>query len=60
MSKQRAEFVSVDEQLQKKINADQTFNALKRMRDLQTNQQSKLEIQELMNNRVVELASEKS
>jgi len=55
MSKREVDFVSPDDKLQKKISSDQELNALKKMRDLQTDQESKLEIQDFIDKRIAEI-----
>jgi len=58
MSKREVDFVSTDERLQKKINSDQELNALKRMRDLQSDREDRLEIQGFIDKRIAELIRE--
>lgn len=43
---------------QKNINNDQKLDALRRMRDLQTDQQAKMEIQVFIDKRICELLDE--
>ena len=58
MSKRNVDFVSTDDKLQRVISSDQQINALKRMRDIQTDKESRLEIQGLITKRIAELVRE--
>ena len=60
MSRRGVDFVSTDEKLKSRLSKDQQLDALRRMRDLETNQESRAEIQEFIQKRIAELISEDS
>lgn len=56
--KKKTDFVSADEAVKKRISSDPKLNALKQMRDLETDPEAKAEIQAFINQRVAEICSE--
>ena len=58
MTKHVADFVVTDGDLQKKINLDEELQALKKMRNLQSDIESRLEIEGFINDRIAEIVAE--
>ena len=60
MSRRGVDFVAPHDKLKTKINKDQRLNALRQMRDLETDQEVRVEIQEFIDKRIAELIDEES
>jgi hypothetical protein len=58
MNRHVADLSTLSESVQKRINGDRELNALKRLKDIQIDESTKLEIQQAIDQRIAELASE--